>query len=240
MSAIASRRRTVRDLRPLLPEGMPAPIIGLGAGGHAKCLVEAIRSVHRYRLVALLDADPERVGGDVMGLDVLEQEDLAALRQRGIELAFVGIGHVGDPRPRRHAAALLRKEGFRLPPVAHRSASVALSAVLDDGAHVLAAAIVGAEAVIGRDAIVNAGAIVGHDVHVAADAHLASGSRVAGGAFIGEGALIGAGAVVLQGRTVGVGAVVGAGAVVIDDIPAHGRVGGSPARPLSRSRRLAA
>jgi sugar O-acyltransferase (sialic acid O-acetyltransferase NeuD family) len=236
----APTRTSIR--RPVAPtlDTMPARIAGFGAGGHAKCLVEAVRSVHRYRLVALLDADPARVGASVMGLDVLDQADLSSLRSEGVELAFVGIGHVGDAAPRRRAAAALREAGFRLPEIVHGSASVAVSAVIDDGAQIMAGAIVGAEAVIRRDAIVNAGAIVGHDAHIGECAHLASGSRVAGGAFIGDGALIGAGAVVIQGRSVGVGAVVGAGAVVLDDVPAYARVGGAPARPLAQPHQAAA
>jgi acetyltransferase EpsM len=240
MISTAPKRTSTRRPVGLMPDTMPARIAGFGAGGHAKCLVEAIRSVHRFRLVALLDADRARVGTSVMGLDVLDQADLDALRADGVDHAFVGVGHVGDAAARRRAAATLRDAGFRVPEIVHRSASVAVSAVIDDGAQILAGAIVGPEAVIRRDAIVNAGAIVGHDAHIGECAHLASGSRVAGGTFIGDGALIGAGAVVIQGRSVGVGAVVGAGSVVLEDIPAHARVGGAPARPLTRPHRAAA
>ena len=34
------------------------PIVGIGAGGHAKSAIDAIESVFRFRVVALLDADP--------------------------------------------------------------------------------------------------------------------------------------------------------------------------------------
>ncbi len=44
------------------------------------------------------------------------------------------------------------------------------------------------------------------------------------------GASIGAGAVILPGVTVGRFALIGAGAVVVDDVPDHGLVVGSPAR----------
>ena len=234
---------TVRPLRgrPATPaiDSLPAPMVGLGAGGHTKCLLEAIRSVHRFRVVALLDADPARTGSIVLGHSVFHDRELSTLRREGVVNAFVGIGHVGDATNRRRAAALLREAGFRLPPIVHRSATVALSATLDDGAQVMAGALVGAEAHIGRDAILNAGAIVGHDVHVGESAHLASGSRVAGSAHIGAGGLIGAGAVVIQGITVGDGAVVGAGAVVIHDVPAGVRVGGAPARPLTPATQVA-
>lgn len=89
------RSRRARVPRVAGPEG-PTPIAGLGAGGHAECVIEH---------------------------------------------AFVGLGGAGDLTPRRTGAALLRDAGFRLPPIVHRAASVAVSAVLGDGAQVLAGAI---------------------------------------------------------------------------------------------------
>ena len=221
------------------PGGRLTPIAGLGASGHAKCTIEAIRSIFRFRVVALLDADSGRVGSTVLECPVIGGDGIAALRAQGVEYAFVGLGGVGDPQPRRTAAALLRDGGFALPVIVHRTASVAVSAESEEGAQVMAGAIVGPSAVLARDVLVNAGAIVGHDVWVGECAHVASGARLAGGVRIGAGAHVGTGAVVLQGRFVGDGAVIGAGAVVIDDVPPGGRVGGIPARPLPppRSRR---
>jgi len=183
-------------------------------------------------VVALIDADPGRVGGSVLGCPVYGGDAIAALRAQGVDHGFVGLGGTGDAGPRRTAAVLLRDAGFRLPAIVHRSASVATSAALDEGVQVLAGAIVGADARLGSIAIVNAGAIVGHDVHVGEAAHVASGARVGGDARIGAGAHVGAGAVVLQGRAIGDGAIVGAGAVVIDDVPPGARVGGIPAAVL--------
>jgi hypothetical protein len=129
-----ARRQERRDLLPA--------IAGLGAGGHAKCAVEAIRSVLRYRVVALLESDPALQGLTVLGCPVVGGDAMAALRGQGVELAFVGIGGAGDVSPRRAGAALLREAGFRLPAIVHRSASVAVSAVLEEGAQVTAGAVV--------------------------------------------------------------------------------------------------
>ena len=234
----ARPRRAAPGLAAREPGRLPA-IAGLGAGGHAKCVVEAVRSVVRFRVVALLDADPALAGATVLGCPVIAGDGVAALRAGGVDHAFVGIGGTGDAGPRRTAAALLREAGFLLPAIVHRSASVARSAALAEGAQVLAGAVVGADAALGRDALVNAGAIVGHDVVVGECAHLASGARVAGAAVVGPGAHVGTGAVVLQGLRVGAGAVIGAGAVVVEDVPAGARVAGVPATPLAARRRVA-
>ena len=207
-------------------------IVGFGAGGHARCVIEAIASAGRLQVVALMDGDLQRVGSRVLGRPVLAQHEVDALRAEGVENAFVGVGGVGDTGPRAAVAASLRAAGFRLPPIVHGTAIVAASAILEDGAQVLAGAIVGPGARLGPDALVNAGAIVGHDVRVGECAHVASGARIAGEARVGDGAHVGTGAVVIQGVAIGRRAVVGAGAVVLEDVPEGARVGGVPARVL--------
>lgn len=218
-------------------EAARAAIVGFGAGGHAACVLDAIRSVFRFRVVALVDADPARAGQTLFDAPIVGPEQLAVLRAEGIERAFVGVGGVGDAGPRRATAARLRQAGFRLPPIVHFSATVSPTARLEEGAQVLAAAIVNARAHLGRDSLVNAGAIVGHDTHVGECSHVSSGAKIAGGVGIGAGAHIGTGAVVIQGVQIGDGAIVGAGAVVLEDVPAGVTVGGVPARPLTPRRR---
>jgi UDP-perosamine 4-acetyltransferase len=232
--APARARRAPRALPVAVPAppGDLTPIVGVGAGGHAKSAIDAIESVFRFRVVALLDADPEREGSTVLGHPVLGGDALAAVRAAGVAHAFVGLGGAGDTRARGAGAALRRDAGFLLPAIVHRTATVARSARLDDGAQVLAGAIVGADCRLRRDALVNAGAILGHDSELGEVAHVASGARLGGAVRVGAGAHVGTGAVILQGRTIGTGAVVAAGAVVLEDVPDGGRVAGVPARPI--------
>ncbi len=206
---------------------MSERIVGLGAGGHARSLLEALRSAGRYEVVALVDDDPSRAGGVVLGVPVV-----ASLEEVDAALAFVGVGGVADAGPRRRAFARLRDAGYELPPVVHASAVVSPWATLGLGAQVLAGAIVNAAAVLGDGAIVNTGAIVEHDCVVGASAQLGPRAVVGGDATVGDAAHVGMGAVVLEGRTVGDGAFVAAGAVVTRDVPAGARVAGVPARPL--------
>ncbi len=209
------------------------PIVGLGAGTHAKSVLEAIRSGDRFEVTALVDDDATRAGGRILGVPVVaDSSSLPRFQAEDIRHAFVGVGGTRDSGPRRRVFERLREAGFELPEIVHRFASVSEWARVGSGAQVLAAAVVSADAEIGAGAIVNTGAIVEHDCRIGEHAHLAPGVRLAGLVDVGANAHIGIGAVVIEGVRIGAGAFVAAGAVVVRDVEEGARVAGVPARPL--------
>lgn len=213
-------------------ENRPQRLIGVGAGGHAKNVIDAVLATDRWRVSALLDQDPATWGTSVLGVRVLGNADLLAdLHDRGITNAFVGVGGIPDTSARQAVFGTLTEAGFRLPPIVHPRAVFSRWSLAAAGCQVLAGAIVNADSRLGQGVVVGTGAIVGHDAIVDDHSHVAAGARISGGARVGRGALIGAGAIVLQGISVGDGAVVGAGAVVTADV-ADGAVAiGIPASP---------
>ncbi|MBW3593757.1 MAG: NeuD/PglB/VioB family sugar acetyltransferase [Actinobacteria bacterium] len=212
----------------------PTPILGLGAGTHAKSVLEALHSAGIWEPVAVVDDDPDRAGQELLGVPIVFGEKaVARLRASGVCHGFVGVGGVRDPDPRRRVFERLRESGIEIPPIVHAAATVSKWARLGAGAQILAAAVVNADATIGEGAIVNTGAIVEHDCRVGAHAHVAPGARLAGLVEVGAGAHVGLGAVVIEGKRIGAGAFVAAGAVVVGDVEDGARVAGVPARPLA-------
>lgn len=210
--------------------------MGLGAGGHAKVLIELLRG-RGWEIVGLTDTDAARWGGLVLGVPVLGGDEeltrLGAGGRRSFDAAFVAVGTPrGDTGPRRRAWDLLRRHGFEVIGGVHPTAVISPSATLGPGAQILAGAIVQADARVGANVLVNDGVIVEHDDVIGDHAHLASGARLAGGVTIGEGAHVGLGAVVREGTRVGRNAIVGAGAVVLTDVPDGAVVVGVPARVI--------
>lgn len=209
---------------------MAAKILIIGAGGHGRVVLEALRSAGRR--ASFLDGalrgrtiDGAKVEGGDEILDVLSPKRVALA---------VGVGASPDVAPRRKVYEAAGARGFRFPPVVAASALVSRRALLEDGAQILTRAVVHPGAVIGVNAVVNTGAIVEHDAVVGAHAFVGPGAVLLGACRIGAGAFIGAGAVVLPGTAVGPDAVIGAGAVVTAGVPARARVAGVPARRLGR------
>lgn len=212
-------------------------VVGLGAGGHAKVIIEVLQSKDGVELVGLTDSNLLLHGSKVLDVKVLGDDDqLPALIQQGITKFFVGVGSVGDASLRRRLFTL--GKAHRLEPliIIHPHAVISPSAHLGEGTVVFAGVVINAEARIGKNVIINTGAIVEHDCVIGDHVHIATGARLAGAVTVGEGAHIGIGATARQGIKIGKNAVVGAGAVVIKDVADDTTMIGVPAKPLSKSK----
>jgi UDP-perosamine 4-acetyltransferase len=212
---------------------MRTAIIGLGAGGHAKGLIEIIRLSHSLPLAGLLDARRELWGKDILGLTILGGDSLLdSLIESEVGFFFVGVGSRGDSRPRQRLFDWAMARGIQPVQAIHPRAIVSTEARLSPGVQIFAGAIVNAGAQLDIHAIINSGAIVEHDCLIGPHAHVATGARLAGFVRVGAGAHIGIGATIREGISIGAGTIVGAGSVVVTDVPPMATVAGVPARPL--------
>ena len=178
----------------------------VGAGGHAKVVVEAARA-----------RQPK------IKLRVFDREDQAVRKLLGIAVERVpstltGAVHVaiGDNAARERVAQSVSD----LFTVVHPAAAISPSARLEPGVFAAALCVIAAEARVGRGTIVNHGAVVDHDCMVGKWCHIAPNATLGGGVTVGRSVMIGAGATVLPGVRIGDRAIVGAGAVVLADVAA--------------------
>lgn len=202
------------------------PIYIIGAGGHAKVVVDALLQcgVDPAR-ISITDARKELDGTTFLGLPVSTPAVSASMHGAWFHVA-IGAAKI------RHA---LHKEllaiAARPLTVLHPQAAVSPFAKLGEGVFVAAKAIVAPHAELGDGVIVNHGAVVDHDCQVAAFCHIAPNATLAGGVRIGASVLVGAGANLLPNIQVGDDAVIGAGAVVLNNIHAAQTYVGVPAVP---------
>jgi UDP-perosamine 4-acetyltransferase len=213
-------------------------IVGLGAGGHAKVVIETLRLMGEFDIAGLLDPRTDLHGQTVAGVRVIGDDHmLDALAQQGVRHAFVGVGGVRQLGLRAQLFRRLQDAGWTVVTARHPTAIISPSARIGVGVAIMPGAIVNADAIVGDNVIINTAAIVEHDCALADHVHIATGARLAGAVRVGEGSLIGIGASVRQGVSIGRGSIVGAGAVVVADVPDGVVVAGTPARLLRESRR---
>lgn len=209
---------------------MKDEIILIGAGGHARVLIDLIRLSGLYEIAGIIDSQL-KVGEMVSGIDVLGNDDvLGKLYSHGLKYASVAVGSTKDNFKRRVLYENAKEIGFSVPCLLHPKAVIAGNVQLLEGAQVMAGAIIQVNNTIGENTIINTGAIVEHDCQIGMHVHVCPGATISGGCKIGTGAFIGAGATVIQGLSIGNNAVVAAGAAVISDVPANARAMGVPAK----------
>ncbi len=207
---------------------MSRPLLILGAGGHARVVVDIVRT-GSAPLLGLLDRDPTLHNTEVDGVPVLGDDDVIAKHAPASVLLVNALGNVakqGDSglKARRALFEAFKAKGYTFAQVISPAATVSKYARLGEGCHIITRAVVHPGAEIGANTIVNTGAQVDHDCRIGAHVHIAPGAALCGNVTVGEGAHIGAGAVIIENIKVGAGAVVAAGAVIVKDVAAGSTV----------------
>ena len=208
---------------------MTAPIIVVGAGGHARVLISLLRALHRHILGILLQ-DLTLIGQTIWGVPVIgSDDDVDQYSPNAIELVNA-IGSVSSTRKRRIIYEKYKNNGYSFSTIVHPKATIIEDVKLSEGVQIMAGAIIQTGCFIDNNTIINTGAIVDHDCIIGEHVHVAPGVVLSGGVHIGTSAHIGTAATVIEGIKIGNEAIIGAGSVVIRDIPDSKLAVGVPAR----------
>lgn len=206
-----------------------APILLLGAGGHARACIDVIEQEGHFAVAGLLGL-PHEVGTKMLGHPVLGTDaDLPALLA-DYSHALVSVGQIKTPEPRMRLFDLLQQRGYALPVIVSPRAYVSPHAALGAGTIVMHGAVVNAGAVVGRNCIVNSQSLVEHDVVIADHCHIATSAAINSGVHIGAGTFIGSNSSVRQCINVGERCLIGMGQRVLADCEA-----GTCMPPITRS-----
>ncbi len=204
---------------------MSKTVILLGAGGHARVLLDALRC-NQVQVLGYVDHQKSTGGIDVQYLG--DDEWLMGFPVDDVVLVN-GVGNIGR---RQQLFDAFKARGFHFSQVVHPNAIISVAATLAEAVQVMAGAVVQAGASVGENAIINTRASVDHDCYIGRHSHVAVGAVLAGDVGVGERTLIGAGSTVIQNLCIGSDCVVGAGAAVIADVPSGKSVVGVPAHVL--------
>ena len=193
----------------------------IGAGGHAKTIIDLVRQASHYHLAGLVAQPPPGVS-EVLGVPVLGGEEvLQSLYDKGIRLMVNGDGAINRNQIRHEIFVRMAERGFAFPRIIHPKAVVEPSAEIGGGVQVFGMAFIGSAARVGFGAVINTGAIVSHDCKIGDLVHLTPGVVLAGSVEVGIGALIGMGVTTAVGVRIGEWARIGNGARINGDVPPH-------------------
>lgn len=212
---------------------MKDAVIVLGAGGHAKVVIEILRA-SGYQVgfcVGGEDSPDECIGVAVLRGD----ERLVQLRNEGYRKIFPAIG---SNMIRERVSDYARSLGYELVNAISPHAHVSPSARLGSGVAIMGGAVINAESQIEDLAIINTGAVIDHDCRIGMGAHIAPQSGLAGNVCVGSRAFLGIGCKVIPTMIIGNDSIVGAGGVVISNIPAGVVAVGVPAKIIKSQESL--
>lgn len=202
-------------------------IIVIGAGGHAKVLLDTLLGQDR-RIIGIVDQDDSKLGMELLGIPVIGNDDLIFSYQAKEILLVNGIGSINHTSLRGNISQRFKSKGYFFVQVIHPSAIIAKDVKLAEGVQVMAGAIIQTGCMIGMNTVVNTKASLDHDCKIGANVHIAPGVTISGGVEIDDGAHVGTGAVIIQGIKIGKNSIIGAGSVVIRDVMPETTVIGVP------------
>lgn len=206
-------------------------VVVLGAGGHAKVLIDALLLLG-VEVIGATDPDPALAGKAILGVPVIGGDEMLARHKPGTVQLVNGLGGVRPHPARRQLFQRFKALGYAFTSVVHPAAVVARDVALGEGVQIMAGVIVQAGSRVGRDAIINTRASIDHDCLLGEHVHIAPGVVLSGGVAVGDDTHVGTSATVIQNVRIGRGCLIAAGATVIRDIPDGMAVAGIPAREL--------
>lgn len=205
-------------------------VLGIyGYGGHGLEVEELARVINlkenRWEKIIFVDDAKDKIDNE----KIFSFEDIISkYSPKDIEF-MTGIG---EPVIREKLYNKVKEKDYCFAILVHPSASVAESAVLEEGTMVAHNAFVSIKAHLFTNTLVQPMACVHHECSVGRNSVVSTSAVMGGNSSLGYNSFIGLGASVKQGISVGNGSVVGMGAIVIKNVSDRVMVVGNPARAI--------
>lgn len=209
---------------------MKNAVVIVGAGGHAKVVVDILEA-GGVEIAGFISPEGS---GHFCGYPIIGDDSaLERILKKGLRDGIVAIG---DNRRRATLIEALQSYGFKLWNAISPHACISRRAELGAGIAIMPGVVVNAGSCIGNGAILNTNCSVDHDCRIGMYSHIGPGATLAGGVIVEHGAFLGTGVSVVPNVTIGAWACVGAGAVAVKDLPPDITSVGIPAEPKAALR----
>lgn len=207
-------------------------IMIIGAGGHAKVIIDIILQRKKFlndNLVIkgiLDDTFKENEEKKIFGIPIVGKIN-KILKLPSNMYYIIAIGNNGI---RKKIAQNYEK--IKYITLIHPKAVIAENVSINIGTVLMAGSIVNPYTKIGKHCIINTGSIIEHDNTIEDYVHVSPGATLCGGVIVGGEAWIGAGSTIIQGLRIGKNVIIGAGAVTIKDVEDFSTMIGVPAKNI--------
>lgn len=187
---------------------MSADIVLIGAGGHAKVILQILMNL-KYNILGFIDEKVDHF----INLQKVSDDFLFSSPNLGHQLgkqkfetnhhlnkeAVIAFGAINVEGLKRRTCVFqaYRNKQITFPAIVDVTAIVAETVRFDEGVTVSPGVIINANVSLSQAVIINTGVIVEHDVSIGEGSHIAPGAIVLGGARVGMNCMVGAGAVIL-------------------------------------------
>ena len=195
-------------------------IIVLGAGGHARVLLDALRlfPTTEIEIIGATDVSPETIDRSKLSCPLLGADEKVFAYETKEVFLVNGLGSIGDTAMRMKLFDNFKTKGYRFDGVIHPSAVLAKDIQLSEGVQIMAGAVVQTGCRIGRNVVINTRASVDHDGIIGDHVFIAPGATLSGGVSVGEHSHVGTGATLIQGCRIGKNCFVNARSIVRENL----------------------
>ena len=202
----------------------------LGAGGHAKEILELLKISNKLNNLAFFDDVSANVPDLLFGIFPIIRSEEALLKHFNNNGFSVILG-TGNPKTR----FKLHKKAVSLN--AEISSAIADNAYvgsydvrLGQGLNIMFGAWISNSVSIGNGTLINAFTKIHHDVHIGEFCEISPSCTLLGACKIGSFVVLGANTTILPNINIGNNSIIGAGSVVTKDIPEGVVAYGNPAK----------
>lgn len=207
-------------------------IIIIGAGGHAKVIIDIIlqrkEKINDNLMIKgiLDDSFSENEEKELFGIPIIGKVDkILELSSNIYYIIAIGSNSIRKKISQKY-------KDIKYITLIHPKAIIAENVSINTGTVLMAGSIINSYTKIGKHCIINTGSIIEHDNIIEDYVHISPRAIICGGVIVEEETWIGAGSTVIQGLRIGKKVVIGAGSVTIKDVENFSIIAGIPAKNI--------
>ncbi|TQI71950.1 sugar O-acyltransferase (sialic acid O-acetyltransferase NeuD family) [Gramella sp. Hel_I_59] len=213
---------------------MKKKILLIGAGHHAKVIIDVINKEGKYFIVGLVDSR-HQAGTYFCGHEILgRQEEIPTLEKKYDISGYIIC--VGDNWMRSKIVTQLQEliPKIEFYNAIHPSVEIGSNVKLGNGIVVMPGCIINTEAAVGNHTIINTNSSLEHNCIMEDFSSISAGVTTGGFVILKKFAAIALGVTIFDRITIGKHSVIGSGSLVTKDIPGSVLAYGSPARVVRK------